>query len=115
MVFTEGWSNSKVEGSETPRRSPSSRANSVAPIESRPADIRGDSIEIAVPSNVIVTWVISSMTFEAVVSIRVQGLLIRQTAAAREAPSSSSGLVFRNLEMRAIYQVGKGTETYTRT
>ena len=61
MVAKEGWSNNNVEGSPIPRRSPSSRANSVTPRESSPADIREESQGTAVPNNDVATWVISFM------------------------------------------------------
>lgn len=57
IVFIEGWSNKNVEGSASQRRSLSSRANSVAPIESSPADIRGESLEITVPSSDLIASV----------------------------------------------------------
>ena len=48
---SDGWSKSSVCDSSVLRRSPIDVANSVAPIESRPADMSGESAAIAVPAN----------------------------------------------------------------
>ena len=48
---SDGWSKSSVCDSSVLRRSPIDVANSVAPIESRPADMSGASAAIAVPAN----------------------------------------------------------------
>lgn len=62
MLLTVGWSNRSVDGSSMPTVSPKTRVNSVAAIESRPADMSGTSGAISVPSNVQTTELASRAT-----------------------------------------------------